>query len=85
VSGPEYEEDLHAIFIQQFTPAAHVQEAIDRLGMWLLDLIEAEGLKPINGVKVEFVERVFPAAPEGWVPMRLLVYLEDPDLIDVEA
>lgn len=84
MSGPEYEEDLHAIFIQQFTPLAHVQEAIDRLGMWLLDLIELDGLKAIGGVNVEFVA-TNPAPPEGWVPMRLLVFLEDPEMIDVEA
>jgi hypothetical protein len=87
MSEPSRHEDEGAsevYFLQQFAPEGEIEHTATVIGMWLLDLVEAEGRKPLGGVVTEVFSDLDPPAPAGWAAFRVTVHIDE-QMIDVEV
>lgn len=69
-------------FLETLTPISGAQEVVDKVGMYLLDLMVAQGYRVVSGLSVEIVEPAdgMPPYPLGWVCVRLMVEVQEFDV-----
>lgn len=84
---PEQLPDQSRYFIEGLYPiSADVPGVCDVLGMYLLDLMKAQGYKPVSGVSVELPEPESTPYPEGWCVVRVVVDVEEFDsLVEMDG
>lgn len=71
------EDDAHqdGVWYAGMCPSGVLGPVIDKLGMWVLDVVHASGCVPTSGVKVELTppDDMLVAPPAGWVAFTISV------------
>ena len=81
-----FADDPTCYFLDTLTPIPVAQAVVDKVGMYLLDLMAAQGYTVVSGLRVELVEPAdgMPPYPAGWVLVRLMVFVQEFD-VEVSA